>query len=122
VTRRARRHAWFQDARLCLSRGTVHTARALLACARVCDPQRASPWLRSAALERTHGSAEALRAVLDEAIVACPQCVILWLMCAKAHWSGSEEGCVLILVFGFDFCFFLFLFCLYFSHTKQAPL
>ena len=58
--------------RRCL-RGSVETARAILAHALTVFPGKKCLWSCAAALEKAHGSREALDALLQRAVKYCPQ-------------------------------------------------
>ncbi|KZP07498.1 hypothetical protein FIBSPDRAFT_875426 [Athelia psychrophila] len=81
---------WVGDAESAEGRGMVGTARAVLAYALKCYPDRKSLWRRAADLEKAHGTRDSLTAVLDRAVHHCPQAEVLWLMSAKEKWLAGD--------------------------------
>ncbi|KJA17190.1 hypothetical protein HYPSUDRAFT_146818 [Hypholoma sublateritium FD-334 SS-4] len=81
---------WVSDAEAVEARGMVGTARAILAHALRCYPDKRSLWRRAAELEKAHGTREALDSVLARAVACCPQAEVLWLMAAKEKWLAGD--------------------------------
>eukprot|EP00884_Botryococcus_braunii_P009418 jgi/Botrbrau1/18478/Bobra.0072s0060.1 len=85
-----RKRTWMADAEECLKRGSVHTARAMIAHALEVFKAKKSVWRRAAQLEKVHGTRDSLNAVLSEAVRHCPEAEVLWLMWAKEAWMAGE--------------------------------
>jgi len=85
-----RKETWQRDAEECLRRGSVETARAILAHTLATFPTSRGTWRAAAALEKAHGTAESLHDVLLRAVAACPTTEVLWLMAAKEKWMAGD--------------------------------
>ena len=93
-----RKDTWIDDARHCIERHSIQTARAIYATALTVYPGKKRLWLLNAELEKAHGTAESLEQLLKKAVRYCPQAEILWLMGAKEKWlAGDVDGARLIL-------------------------
>eukprot|EP01103_Thecamoeba_quadrilineata_P011033 TRINITY_DN2549_c0_g1_i1.p1 TRINITY_DN2549_c0_g1~~TRINITY_DN2549_c0_g1_i1.p1 ORF type:complete len:437 (+),score=89.55 TRINITY_DN2549_c0_g1_i1:187-1497(+) len=79
-----------EDAQSCLARGSVRTARAILAHAASVFPGKKSIWRQMAQLEKAHGTRESLQQILTVAVTHCPRAEILWLMSAKEQWLAGN--------------------------------
>ncbi|KAL2915099.1 U4/U6 x U5 tri-snRNP complex subunit Prp1 [Polyrhizophydium stewartii] len=89
---------WMEDAEGCIARGSIATARAILAHALKLYPNKKSLWRRAAFLEKEHGTRESLEELLQRAVRYCPQAEVLWLMGAKEKWlAGDIDGAKAIL-------------------------
>lgn len=82
---------WVEDAQSCIDRGTIATARAILAHTLRFFPDRASIWKVAADLEKSHGSKEALESLLESAVQNCPTSESLWLLYAKEKWQIEKN-------------------------------
>ncbi|KAK9825509.1 hypothetical protein WJX74_002649 [Apatococcus lobatus] len=85
-----RKRTWVADAEEMQKRGSIETARAILAHARDTFKTKKGLWRRSAQLEKAHGTHESLDALLRDAVKYCPQAEVLWLMAAKEQWLGGH--------------------------------
>ncbi|KAL7565035.1 hypothetical protein ACA910_020746 [Epithemia clementina (nom. ined.)] len=81
---------WTEDAKSCLARGSVATARAIIAHALGVFPNKRALWMQSIQLERQHGTAESLDNVLAEACQRLPHIELFWLLRAKERWLGGH--------------------------------
>ena len=68
-----RKRTWVADAEEMQKRGSIETARAILAHARDTFKTKKGLWRRSAQLEKAHGTRESLDALLRDAVKYCPQ-------------------------------------------------
>eukprot|EP01122_Echinamoeba_exundans_P012326 TRINITY_DN5114_c0_g1_i1.p1 TRINITY_DN5114_c0_g1~~TRINITY_DN5114_c0_g1_i1.p1 ORF type:complete len:916 (+),score=220.62 TRINITY_DN5114_c0_g1_i1:318-2750(+) len=88
-----RKKTWKEDAKQCLARGSVATARAIYAEATEAFPGKPGFWLKLADLEKKHGTKESVDDVLKQAVKFCPKAEELWLRAAKEQWmSGNVDG------------------------------
>ena len=85
-----RRRTWAEDAKSSLSRGSVATARAILAHSLAAFPSKKSLWLQAVELERKHGTAASLGEVLAAASERLPRVEIFWLLRAKEQWLAGD--------------------------------
>jgi pre-mRNA-processing factor 6 len=98
-----RKATWIEDSENMLGRGSIQTARAILAHATSVFPGKQSLWLRVAQLERKHGDNKSLEDVLQKSVRYCIKSEILWLMLAKHKWqTGDVKGAQEILANAFD--------------------
>ena len=81
---------WADDAKSCLARGSVATARAILSHALQAFPHKRSFWMQAVELERRHGTAEALDQVLAAASERLPHVELFWLLRAKEQWMAGH--------------------------------
>src|SRR4051794_11774635 len=79
-----------EDAEQALSRGSVHTARAIYAHATSVFPSKKGLWLRMANLEKRHGDAASMEQVLAKSVGFCINSDVLWLMYAKHKWQQGD--------------------------------
>ena len=92
------KQTWVADAEDCLERGSVHTARSVLAHALIVFPSKKGLWRRAVMLEKHHGTPAMLDHLLDRAVTYCPQSEMLWLMGAKERWlRGDVPGARVVL-------------------------
>eukprot|EP00977_Amphora_coffeiformis_P002119 scaffold407_cov168-Amphora_coffeaeformis.AAC.15 len=85
-----RMRTWTSDAKACLARGKVETARAILEHALEFFPSKPQLWKQSVALEKKHGTPESLDNVLAKACERLPQVEFFWLLRAKELWLRGE--------------------------------
>lgn len=85
-----RQRTWSEDAKGALLRGSIATARAILAHALDAFSTKRKLWLQSVELERSHGTAESLDAVLAAATQRLPRAEIFWLLRAKELWLAGK--------------------------------
>ena len=85
-----RLRTWSEDAKSTLQRGSIATARAILAHALEEYPTRRKLWLQLVELERSHGTTQSLDAVLETATQRLPQAEIFWLLRAKELWLSGH--------------------------------
>jgi pre-mRNA-processing factor 6 len=85
-----RLRTWADDAKDALSRGSVCTARAIIAHALASFPTKRNLWMQAVDMERKHGSPETLDEVLAEASKRLPKVELFWLFRAKERWSAGE--------------------------------
>ena len=85
-----RLRTWSEDAKSTLQRGSVATARAILAHALEEYPTRRKLWLQSVELERSNGTTQSLDAVLETATQRLPRAEIFWLLRAKELWLSGH--------------------------------
>ena len=85
-----RLRTWSEDAKSTLQRGSVATARAILAHALEAYPTRRKLWLQSIELERSHGTTQSLDTVLETATQRLPRAEIFWLFRAKELWMSGH--------------------------------
>jgi pre-mRNA-processing factor 6 len=81
---------WSEDTKGVLSRGSVATARAILAHSLGAFPSKRSLWLQAVELERKHGNATSLDEVLAAASERLPRAEIFWLFRAKERWLAGD--------------------------------
>ncbi|TIB73106.1 hypothetical protein E3Q23_03114 [Wallemia mellicola] len=81
---------WMDDADALEDRGSIETARAVIAFALKVFPERSKLWRRAAELEKQHGDRKSLTEILKTATQYCPKAEVLWLMLAKEHWLGGD--------------------------------
>lgn len=85
-----RQRTWADDAKDALSRGSVATARAIIAHALAAFPIKRSLWMQAMDMERKNGSPDSLDAVLAEASKRLPKVELFWLFRAKERWLAGE--------------------------------
>lgn len=85
-----RKRTWLDDAENCMNRGSIETARAILAYALTVFQSKKGVWMRAAALEKKHGTRQALEDLLMKAVRYCPKADLLWLMLAKERWLAGD--------------------------------
>lgn len=85
-----RMRTWADDAAGALARGSVATARAVLAVGLAAFPSKRALWLQAVELERNHGTSESLDEVLAAASQRLPRAEIFWLVRAKERWLGGD--------------------------------
>ncbi|GKY93659.1 hypothetical protein MPSEU_000333300 [Mayamaea pseudoterrestris] len=85
-----RQRTWADDAKSCLARGSVATARAILSHALSVFPTKRSFWMQAVELERKHGTATTLDEVLAAASERQPNVEIFWLLRAKEQWLAGN--------------------------------
>ncbi|KAI2502948.1 HAT (Half-A-TPR) repeat [Fragilaria crotonensis] len=85
-----RLRTWADDAKDALSRGSVATARAIIAHALASFPTKRNLWMQAVDMERKHGSPETLDEVLAEASKRLPKVELFWLFRAKERWLAGE--------------------------------
>lgn len=81
-----RLRTWTSDAKTCVSRGKVETARAILQHALEFFPQKPQLWKQLVQLEKQHGTPETLDDVLAQGCERLPQVEFFWLLRAKELW------------------------------------
>ena len=81
---------WTEDAKACLARGSVATARAILAHAQSVFSQKRALWMQTIQLERQHGTFESLDTVLEAACQRLPHIELFWLLRAKEQWIAGH--------------------------------
>jgi pre-mRNA-processing factor 6 len=81
---------WADDASGALSRGSVETARAILAHSLTAFPTKSALWMQAVELEKKHGNASTLDKVLAAASDRIPQHEFFWLLRAKEQWQGGN--------------------------------
>ena len=85
-----RQRTWSEDAKACLSRQSVATARAIIAHALAAFPHKRGLWMQAVDLERKHGTAATLDEVLGAATERLPHVEIFWLFRAKEQWMAKD--------------------------------
>ena len=85
-----RMRTWTSDAKACLARGKVETARAILEHALEYFQNKPQLWKQSVALEKQHGTPESLDDILAKACERLPQVEFFWLLRAKELWLRGE--------------------------------
>lgn len=85
-----RQLTWAEDAKGALERGSVATARAILAHSLAAFPSKRSLWLQAVELERKYSTAASLDEVLAAASERLPRAEIFWLLRAKERWLAGE--------------------------------
>jgi pre-mRNA-processing factor 6 len=85
-----RQRTWTDDAKGSLLRGSIATARAIVAHALSAFPSKRGLWIQAVELERKHGTAESLDDVLAAASARLPRVEIFWLLRAKERWLANE--------------------------------
>jgi pre-mRNA-processing factor 6 len=85
-----RQRTWSEDAKGALERGSVATARAILAHALHVFPTKRSLWLQAVELERQHGSGDELDEALKAASERLPRVEFFWLLRAKEKWLTGQ--------------------------------
>lgn len=87
-----RQRTWSEDAKGALRRGSIATARAILAHSLQVFPTKRALWLQAVELERQHGSSDELDEVLKAASERLPRVEFFWLLRAKEQWlAGKTE-------------------------------
>ena len=81
---------WADDAKGVLARGSVATARAILAHALQAFPTKRVLWMQSVELEKQHGTNESLDQVLKAASDRLPRVELFWLLRAKQQWISQN--------------------------------
>jgi pre-mRNA-processing factor 6 len=98
---------WVGDAEAAEEKGTIGTARAILAYALKVFPDKRDLWWKAAVLEKQRGTRyayiaqveisiidsiprESLEGILERAVQYCPQAENLWLMWAKERWLAGD--------------------------------
>lgn len=81
---------WSEDAKACVARGSVVTARSILAHALRVFPSKRVLWMQAVELERQHGTAVTLEERLRDATQALPRVEIFWLLRAKEQWMAGK--------------------------------
>ena len=81
---------WADDASGALSRGSVATARAILAHSLAFFPTKSGLWMQAVDLEKKHGTSSSLDEVLAAASERLPQHEFFWLLRAKEQWLGGN--------------------------------
>ena len=90
VDKEDQQRTWADDAKNTLARGSVATARAILAHALQEFPSKRVLWMQAVELERNHGSKESLDDVLKAASERLPRVEIFWLLRAKEQWIADQ--------------------------------
>jgi pre-mRNA-processing factor 6 len=85
-----RQRTWAGDAKACLSRGSVATARAILSHSLAVFPNKRSLWMQAVDLEKKYGTASTLDEVLAAASERLPRIEIFWLLRAKERWLAKD--------------------------------
>jgi pre-mRNA-processing factor 6 len=85
-----RQLTWAGDAKACLSRGSVATARAILSHSLAVFPNKRSLWMQAVDLEKKYGTASTLDEVLAAASERLPRVEIFWLLRAKERWLAKD--------------------------------
>lgn len=85
-----RQRTWAGDAKACLSRGSVATARAILSHSLAVFPNKRSLWMQAVDLEKKYGTASTLDEVLAAASERLPRVEIFWLLRAKERWLAKD--------------------------------
>lgn len=85
-----RQRTWADDAKDALSRGSVATARAIIAHALAAFPTKQSLWMQAVDMERKHGNSDSLDEVLAEASKRLPKVELFWLFRAKERWLAGQ--------------------------------
>jgi len=85
-----RQRTWSEDAKGALQRGSVATARAILAYALQIFPTKRPLWLQAVELERQHGSGDELDEALKAASERLPRVEFFWLIRAKEKWLAGQ--------------------------------
>ena len=90
VEEQDRFRTWTEDAKACLSRGSVATARAILSHSLGVFPNKRALWMQSIQLERQHGTPDSLDGILEAACERLPHIELFWLLRAKERWLGGD--------------------------------
>ena len=85
-----RLRTWTADAKACVGRGKVETARAILQHALEFFPKKPQLWKQLVQLEKQHGTPESLDQVLAQACERLPQVEFFWLLRAKELWLRGQ--------------------------------
>jgi pre-mRNA-processing factor 6 len=85
-----RQRTWTEDAKGTLLRGSVATARAILAHALQTFPSRRSLWMQAVELEKDQGTAESMDEILKAASERLPRVELFWLLRAKERWLAND--------------------------------
>lgn len=85
-----RLRTWTADAKACVGRMAVDTARAILEHALGFFPQKPQVWKQYVQLEKQHGTPDSLDGVLERACEQLPQVEFFWLLRAKELWLRGE--------------------------------
>jgi pre-mRNA-processing factor 6 len=81
---------WAEDANGALLRGSISTARAILAHALQAFPSKRSLWMQAVELEKDQGAAESLDDILKAASERLPRVELFWLLRAKERWLAKD--------------------------------
>lgn len=81
---------WIEDAKQCVARSHIHTARSILKHATKQMPQKKGIWRELAFLEKTHGDRESMLKVLEQAVEQCPKADFLWVLAAKEEFTAGN--------------------------------
>ncbi|CAJ1954872.1 unnamed protein product [Cylindrotheca closterium] len=85
-----RQRTWAEDAKVTIARGSISTARAILAHALQAFPSKRSLWMQAVELEKQHGTAESLDEILKAASERLPRVELFWLLRAKERWLAKD--------------------------------
>lgn len=77
---------WSEDAKGAVQRGSIATARAILAHAINAYPNKRKLWMQSVELEKSYGNSDSLDSILASATQSLPRAEIFWLLRAKELW------------------------------------
>eukprot|EP00980_Cylindrotheca_fusiformis_P017965 scaffold5707_cov112-Cylindrotheca_fusiformis.AAC.4 len=90
VDEQDRLRTWADDANGALMRGSISTARAILAHAIQTFPTKRSLWMQAVELEKNNGTAETLDDILKAASERLPRVELFWLLRAKERWLAKD--------------------------------
>jgi pre-mRNA-processing factor 6 len=85
-----RQRTWAEDANGALLRGSISTARAILAHALQAFPTKRGLWMQAVELEKDQGTAESLDDILKAASERLPRVELFWLLRAKERWLAND--------------------------------
>lgn len=85
-----RQRTWAEDAKATLFRGSIATARAILAHALQAYPIKRSLWMQAVELEKEKGTPESLDEILKAASERLPKVELFWLLRAKERWLAKD--------------------------------
>lgn len=85
-----RLRTWAEDAKVAIARGSIATARVILATALQTFPSKRSLWMQAVELEKRHGNAESLDEILKAASERLPRVELFWLLRAKERWLAKD--------------------------------
>lgn len=85
-----RQRTWAEDAKGALLRGSITTARAILAHTLQAFPAKRSLWMQAVELEKDEGTAESLDEILKAASERLPHVELFWLLRAKERWLAKD--------------------------------
>ena len=85
-----RQRTWADDAKGALARGSIATARAIIAFALKSFPTKRALWMQAVELERNNGTPESLDDVLKAASERLPRVELFWLLRAKEKWLAKD--------------------------------